>query len=642
MSGLPSVTMTEARGKTAVPNASVDKLAIVIGPTSIGADGLSQFFLNSNAAIADRGYSDAVDIATQIIEQNQTPVAICTTPDTNVGTFGTVDVTGVTGTADIDVAASPTPLGTYEARIDFPVGGTLGAEGIKLRWSLDNARKKQSKVIALGTAFSYTIPNSGVKFTFDPPAAQITALVALANDLKTDYNAHRVLTAGSVHGAADNTNAVTSSDASNLATAITLLNEIRTDYEAHRVLTAGSVHGGADSTNALTAVAATDAQSAITLALDLKAKYNAHRVLTAGSVHGAADSTNVTDATSPTRGTIVANDFAVVRTFAPTEDGDDITAAFEAIRTSNANIGLIVMASPMDSTLLASVKSGLSALAAAGRRPTVLCATRMPDFENDETESAWMADVQSDLDDSFEDSRICPLAAYAYETDLVTGRQYLRPGLAQFAADVIRVDRPVWPGSPSDVGAAGISNILLTDSSGALIGHDEGPGGNATGMSDDDVGNRFVSFFRDAQSGSATAVYTTAPWVLYADDEEIKTLMVRRVANAIERAVLAVSFAQLGGTAFYTPADAENNLPAMLKEETRRAIRASLFLVINRDFRNDIQNYGDDDPETGVVQVASEVTITGGTLVTIAYTIAPLVLGNILKLNGKLNIKNTE
>lgn len=120
--------------------------------------------------------------------------------------------------------------------------------------------------------------------------------ITLANELKADYEAHRVLTAGSVHGAADSTNVVSAADATDLASSLTLANEIKVDYEAHRILTAGSVHGAADSTNAVTAADATDLDTLITLVNDLRTQYEAHRVLTAGGVHGAADTTNVVSA----------------------------------------------------------------------------------------------------------------------------------------------------------------------------------------------------------------------------------------------------------------------------------------------------------------------------------------------------------
>lgn len=117
-------------------------------------------------------------------------------------------------------------------------------------------------------------------------------LFDLLNELKTDYEAHRVLTAGGVHGAADSTNAVTAANATTTATAVTLANDLKTQYEAHRILTASSEHGAADSTNVITAADSTDLATVLVLANDLKTQYEAHRVLTAGSVHGAADSTN--------------------------------------------------------------------------------------------------------------------------------------------------------------------------------------------------------------------------------------------------------------------------------------------------------------------------------------------------------------
>lgn len=636
MTGIPSTTVTEARGRAATPSTNVDKIAIFVGVTSLGS-GLSSFFLNSASLIASVGLGDVVDAACQTLEQEGVPVAIYSTPEDSPGSYGAVDSSGVTGTTIITMDSDVEPVGTYEARLLFTEGGTIGTAGIKFRYSLDNGRH-YSRIISLGTAVDYTIPDRGVKFLFDPPTAQITALVTLANELRTDYEAHRVLTAGSVHGAADNTNAVAASAASDLPTAITLLNEIKADYNAHRILTAGSVHGAADSTNVVATADATDAQTAITLAIALKTAYNAHRALTAGSVHGAADSTNVTSAANPTRGTVVADDTVMARTFGPTWDTDGLADAFDAIRTSQHNPGLVVIVGAMSASDAATVTSGLDDLDDAGKEPTVLAETRLPDFETDETETAWKEAVETDFL-SFDDSRICALAGYGLVHDLRTGNDYLRSGIAQVAADVVRVDRPVWPNCPNDR-PAGMENFLLTDSSGALIGHDEGAMGNVTGLSNDDLGNRFASFYRDAKSGSATAVFQTVPWVLAASDEDIRNLMMRRVANALKRTVLATSFTALGATTFYTPADPEQNLPAMLTEEARRSIRATIFGQLNVNHRDDIQNYGDDDPDTGLVQVNPVVTITGGNLVNVEVIVSALVKGNILSVSTTLDIQS--
>jgi hypothetical protein len=120
--------------------------------------------------------------------------------------------------------------------------------------------------------------------------------ILLVNDLKAKYEAHRVLIAGSVHGAADNTNAVTAPNATSLATANTLANDIKTQYNAHRVLTTGGVHGAADTTNVVTSANATDLATLITLVNEMRTDYEAHRVLTSGGVHGASDTTNTISA----------------------------------------------------------------------------------------------------------------------------------------------------------------------------------------------------------------------------------------------------------------------------------------------------------------------------------------------------------
>lgn len=120
-------------------------------------------------------------------------------------------------------------------------------------------------------------------------ARDLLSSIRLAEHIRTQYTAHCASTVA--HTAADATNAVTAPTATNLATLIVLLNDIRTQYEAHRILTAGSVHGAADTVNIITQAAASDLPSCILLVNDIKAAYNAH-CATAGPVHAAADVVN--------------------------------------------------------------------------------------------------------------------------------------------------------------------------------------------------------------------------------------------------------------------------------------------------------------------------------------------------------------
>lgn len=148
---------------------------------------------------------------------------------------------------------------------------------------------------ATDEATAYTLAND-LKTQFNAHGAALSELeeaIILLNEIKADYEAHRILTAGSVHGAADTTNVVSSADATDLASAITLANEIKVDYEAHRVLTGGGEHTVADAVNVVTAANASDLGTLVTLANDLRVQYEAHRVYLTGPCHGAADATNV-------------------------------------------------------------------------------------------------------------------------------------------------------------------------------------------------------------------------------------------------------------------------------------------------------------------------------------------------------------
>ena len=120
----------------------------------------------------------------------------------------------------------------------------------------------------------------------------------LLNELKVDYAANRV-NVTSHHGASDSTNVVTAADATTKATAVTLANDLRTQLNAHMALTAGSVHGAADATNpvVLAALATTATWTEIAAMADaLRTSYEAHRQRTTSSTHAGADSTNTVTA----------------------------------------------------------------------------------------------------------------------------------------------------------------------------------------------------------------------------------------------------------------------------------------------------------------------------------------------------------
>jgi len=504
MSGTYSITVQEARGLVAV-SADIDKLAVVMGCSSSGS-GLSSFYGSGSAAVTGRGKGDAVDTLCQIIEQKQAsgngvkvPAALYTLPSTTVSTYGTIDVTGKTGTSTVTVTAGTHPFGTYEAYLRVVVGGTIGTAGITFVWSLD-AGRTESQVTALGAAVAYTIADGNVAFAFDT-------------------------------------------------------------------------------------------------------------------------------------GTLVAGDIIRVRTIAPAPDASAITAAFTALAAASVQFGILVCDFELTAASAALITAGKASLIAAGKRVTILTRARLPDAETSETNAAWNLDCAADYAAVY-DSCMHVRASYGLLTDAMTGRQYLRSDLAQFAADLVRVSRSTWPDCPAD---QPMSNFKLINSAGATIGHDEGPRGSSTGLSNDTLGNRFGCVQRLADASRLEEVFTTVPWVMYQSDERIRNVQTRRVANAIERVAVSAGTTGMGGKVRYTPA--VGSTPATLTDPERRAIHGVIYDAIAKEFRDDIQNTNSAALDNGLVQVDPTITISGGNLAAVSVTIAPEVFGYLLTLNITLAIQ---
>ncbi len=122
-------------------------------------------------------------------------------------------------------------------------------------------------------------------------------IYALLDELKIDYEAHRVIVSASIHAGTDAVNVITAANATTKALAVTLANDLKVQFVANFANV--STHHGLADTNVPTFTTLTGASTwtAIATAADeLRSTYEAHRVLTAGSVHGAADSTNTVTA----------------------------------------------------------------------------------------------------------------------------------------------------------------------------------------------------------------------------------------------------------------------------------------------------------------------------------------------------------
>lgn len=110
-------------------------------------------------------------------------------------------------------------------------------------------------------------------------ASDLATAIVRGNAAKASYNLHiasvcSASTGLGCHIAADATNVVTSPNATDQTSLNTLLNEIKGDYNAHRVLLAS--HPVADATNVVTSANATDLATSITLVNEIVGDLNGH------------------------------------------------------------------------------------------------------------------------------------------------------------------------------------------------------------------------------------------------------------------------------------------------------------------------------------------------------------------------------
>jgi hypothetical protein len=654
--GVPSVSAPIAAGLPAA-DTLIDQRVIVIGVSSL-SPGLTGFLRSSPDMIAAAGYGDAVDTTCGVIEQKgpdgagvKIPCALLTVPATVPATYGIIDTTGVTGTAVATVDPTSLPYGTYQARLLVSAAGSIGTAGAALQWSLDGGGL-YSNPIALGTADSFTIPNSNVKFLFNPSAADLTATNTLINANFVAHNAHVVLTTGTVHTNADTVDQVSAGtypSATNTATRVARQNAIIAAAKLHAVKGTGGtpathINVGGDTAYlaALNAIPiATDDESALFAAVAFKAAHNAH-INGVAAWHTIGDSTNVIAAASPSVGTLNVGDVIKVDTVGPAPSATDIfdastsppTGALFTLAKSALTFSGIACDFPVDATMAATIKLGLDYMAAADK--DVWCINRVRTPAVGETETAWSGAVAADFF-SFADFRQIQRVGYGITTDAVTGRTYRRSTFAQTIAEAMRVGRVVWPCSPNDRPLTGTSIATLT---GVDVGHDEGKRGTAANLALYSLGNRFACDFRSARSPNPESVYLSMPFTSYGSTDTIKNWPTLRVILAIKRVALAAAFLELGGVIAYDPPDPNvlGSTPT-LPDVTRNKLQAGILAALAAQFSGEIQNFNAADIDKGLVRIPSVVTVSGGNLVSIPAGLSVKVFGYVIDIALPISIQ---
>jgi hypothetical protein len=118
----------------------------------------------------------------------------------------------------------------------------------------------------------------------------LNALAAGTGEAGGGYAAHRVIVGASEHIGADITNVVTAAAATDLPTSIALANDLKAQFNAHLLLNAATGHYGPELTNTILSPDATVLADCIVLANEMRTNYNAHLAnIAAGSARSVID-----------------------------------------------------------------------------------------------------------------------------------------------------------------------------------------------------------------------------------------------------------------------------------------------------------------------------------------------------------------
>ena len=154
------VTVNDGGLGTAFPTG---RSVAIMGQASSGALNTPALFSQITDLVTAHGQGPGLELAAMIIAQG-VPVKFTRTTNGTAGANSAVDATLVTGTATPTLTG--TPRDYYQAIVEILVGGTVGTAGIVIRYSLDGGWT-YSRGIALGTADTYAIPDTGVTVDFE-------------------------------------------------------------------------------------------------------------------------------------------------------------------------------------------------------------------------------------------------------------------------------------------------------------------------------------------------------------------------------------------------------------------------------------------------------------------------------------------
>lgn len=157
-----NVNITIEDGGLGIAPLTADEVSAVIGTSSAGTANRPLVTTKIADLISTFGYGPMVEAAALTIQQTGAPVIAVKTPGTTAGVASAVAASGG-GTSVMTVTGAP--FDDYDVIVTCVKAGTIGAAGASIKISMDGG-ETESAEIALGTANTYAIPNTGLTLNF--------------------------------------------------------------------------------------------------------------------------------------------------------------------------------------------------------------------------------------------------------------------------------------------------------------------------------------------------------------------------------------------------------------------------------------------------------------------------------------------
>ncbi len=166
-----------------------DPLLAFVGVTNTGPLNMPAAFARTQDVVSNFGGGPTVEAICFYIRTYNKPAILVRTGNTVAATNGTIDVTGVAGTAVASIASGTLADNNYDLQLTVVNAGTTGVAGITFTYSYDGGRTTQP-LTSLGTSLTFTFPNAGgIGFTFTTGATLLIGDTVKLRTFAPNWNA---------------------------------------------------------------------------------------------------------------------------------------------------------------------------------------------------------------------------------------------------------------------------------------------------------------------------------------------------------------------------------------------------------------------------------------------------------------------